>query len=147
MLALYRARNIEDAALAATQIHATCFPKSWDEDYFTNLLRNPASALFFASEAEEIALALLHKVDTEAEILTLGVKPEIQREGIGSGLLWFAEKSLEKEGVSRVFLEVSNKNIAARNLYRKLNYKEINRRPNYYPDGSDAICMEKQLIS
>ena len=146
MFGLYRARNHEEAAINAAKIHATCFPKEWDEAYFLSLLNNPATALFMAREAEEdIAMVLLQKVKNEAEILTLGVTPKVQRQGIGSGLLWFAEKGLEKEGCTRFFLEVSASNPSALGLYKNLNYKEFSKRRNYYPDGSDAICMAKEL--
>ena len=148
MFGLYRARNLEEAAISAARIHAECFPQAWDVAYFESLLSNPASALFLAREAEEdIAFVLLQKVLNEAEILTIGVLPKVRREGIGSGLLWFAEKGLEKEGCSRFFLEVSADNVSAANLYKKLDYTEINIRKQYYPDGSNAICMEKRLGS
>ena len=146
MFGLYRARNIEEAAKNAAHIHAACFPQPWDAAHFKNFLDNPTTYIFFAREGEEdVATILFQKVTTEAEILTFGVLPRIQREGIGSGLLWFAEKALEKEGCTRFFLEVSDANLAARNLYNKLNYKEFSIRKNYYPDGSHAVCMEKQI--
>lgn len=146
MFGLYRARDLEKAAISAASIHSQCFPHSWDASYFKSLLNNPATAIFFAREADEdIALVLLQKVVNEAEILTLCVAPKVQREGIGSGLLWFAEKGLEKEGCTRFFLEVSAANTPALMLYNRLEYKEINIRKQYYPDGSTAICMEKNL--
>lgn len=148
MFGLYRARNLEEAAVSAARIHAECFPQAWDAAYFQSLLNNPSAAIFFAREADEdIALILLQKVLNEAEIITLGVLPKLQREGIGSGLLWFAEKGLEKEGCNRFFLEVSADNVSAANLYKKLDYAPINIRKQYYPDGSNAICMEKLLDS
>ena len=147
MFGLYRARDLEKAAKSAARIHALCFPQAWDISYFQSLLNNPATAIFFAREADEdVAVILLQKVENEAEILTLGVLPKVQREGIGSGLLWFAEKGLEKEGCNRFFLEVSAVNTPALMLYNRLEYKEINTRKAYYQDGSDAICMEKRFI-
>lgn len=144
MFGLYRSRNLKEATQSAARIHAACFSQAWDAAYFEKLLANPATSIFFArEEGEDVALALFQKVTTEAEILTLGVLPRVQGEGIGSGLLWFAEKELEREGCSRFFLEVSAANIFAQKLYNRLNYKEFSRRPRYYPDGSDAICMEK----
>lgn len=144
MFGLYRSRDLEKAAQSAARIHALCFPTAWDISYFESLLNNPATAIFFAREEDDdIALVLLQKVANEAEILTFCVTPKLQREGIGSGLLWFAEKGLEKEGCNRFFLEVSAANTPALTLYNRLKYKEINTRKAYYADGSDAICMEK----
>ena len=146
MFGLYRSSNPEEAAQNAARIHALCFPQPWDAAYFEKLLSNPATSIFFAREGgEDIAVILFQKVTNEAEILTLGVLPRVRREGIGSGLLWFAEKELEREGCTRFFLEVSDANAAAINLYNQLNYKEFSIRKKYYPDGSNALCLAKEL--
>ncbi len=42
-------------------------------------------------------------------------------------------------------MEVSVKNIPARGLYEKLGFRKVGIRKRYYPDGSDAILMEKEL--
>lgn len=42
-------------------------------------------------------------------------------------------------------LEVRRSNVAARSLYRKLNFEERRLRSNYYGPGEDAIVMELRL--
>ena len=42
-------------------------------------------------------------------------------------------------------LEVRRSNVAARSLYRKLNFEERRLRSNYYGPGEDAIVMELAL--
>ena len=49
------------------------------------------------------------------------------------------------KGVAIVTLEVRRSNLAARNLYRKLNFAERRIRKNYYGPGEDAIVMERRL--
>ena len=146
MFALYRERNGEAAAAACARIHQACFPQAWDVEAFQKLLSNPACAVFMAQEAEQpIAMVLLQIVGEEAEIITFGVMPEVRREGIGSGLLWFAEKALGKEGCRKILLEVSADNKAAVTLYERMEYAHIGRRKNYYGGTIDAVCLSKQL--
>lgn len=73
----------------------------------------------------------------EREILNLAVRHAFRRQGIASALI---SELLKSSGA--VFLEVRESNRAAQNLYRKLGFAEVGRRPNYYhsPDET-AIVM------
>ena len=51
----------------------------------------------------------------------------------------------KRENARFVTLEVRRSNVAARSLYRKLNFEERRLRKNYYGLGDDAIVMELQL--
>ncbi|WP_431272740.1 hypothetical protein [Dankookia sp. P2] len=44
-----------------------------------------------------------------------------------------------------MFLEVAAGNAAARGLYQGLGFAEVSRRRRYYPDGSDALVMRRDL--
>jgi ribosomal protein S18 acetylase RimI-like enzyme len=44
-----------------------------------------------------------------------------------------------------MLLEVSSENSAALAFYERSGFTEIDRRPRYYRDGSDAIVMELAL--
>lgn len=145
---LYRDREPTRAAHKAAAIHAACFPNPWDAAAFEKLLANPAGVVFFVCEGEQdVAFILLHMVADEAEILSLGVVPEARRQGIASGLLQFAESCLKKEGARRFFLEVSESNISAKELYNKAEYTLIHKRDAYYVDGSNALCLEKVMAA
>ena len=76
-------------------------------------------------------------------IITIDVRGEFRRLGLGRKLMELAEERLRQRGVSRVLLEVSTQNEHAIRFYQELGY--VNRRhlPGYYPDGSDAYLMEK----
>ena len=49
-------------------------------------------------------------------------------------------------GAERLILEVSAGNDAARALYRGAGFTEIGRRRAYYPDGSDALVLERAWV-
>ncbi len=46
-----------------------------------------------------------------------------------------------------ITLEVRRSNVAARQLYRRLNFEERRLRRHYYGPGEDAIVMELELAS
>ena len=81
----------------------------------------------------------------DGEILTLGVRPEFRRLGIGSRLFASAVNGMVMQGVNRVFLEVAETNTAAIRLYEAAGFEVMGRRPNYYleEDGRrvDALMM------
>ena len=73
----------------------------------------------------------------EREILNLAVSPEFRRQGIGTALI---RHELQRRAIH--FLEVRESNVTARALYRKLGFKEIARRPEYYESPVEtAIVM------
>ena len=71
----------------------------------------------------------------EAEVLTLGVAPEVRRQGIATDLLRAAIAEIRARGGTAMFLEVATGNTAARALYKKFDFVEVGRRRRYYADG------------
>lgn len=83
-------------------------------------------------------------VADEAEIITIGVNPEMRRQGIASAMICIIEKNIKNQGIKKIFLEVASTNEPAKKLYQNLGYKTVGLRPKYY-DGIDAILMSKDL--
>ncbi|HEX3684274.1 MAG TPA: ribosomal protein S18-alanine N-acetyltransferase [Bryobacteraceae bacterium] len=74
----------------------------------------------------------------EREILNVATRREYQRKGIATALL---HRELSKRAI--YFLEVRESNLAARDLYRKLGFVEVARRPEYYEFPVEtAIVMQ-----
>lgn len=79
--------------------------------------------------------------EEEAEILNLAIAPPARRQGIATRLL---EETVAAAG-GRLWLEVRQSNVAARNLYEKLGFQESGVRPNYYHNPpEDGIVMRLQ---
>lgn len=73
----------------------------------------------------------------EREILNVAVDPRYRRLGIATALIKRALRSRATH-----FLEVRESNLAAQNLYRKLGFVEVARRPEYYTSPVEtAIVM------
>jgi len=128
-------------------IHAECFetPRPWSAVEFAAMLAGPGA--FASLDAEGFVLGRV--IAGEAELLTIAVRPEARRTGIGRRLLDRFEAEARAGGATYAFLEVVEDNAAALALYRGAGWAEAGRRRGYYktPDGTrrDAVVMAKPL--
>ena len=84
-------------------------------------------------------------IDDEAEILSIGVTPDRQRQGVGKRLLQRFFEHGTSQNMTRVVLEVAEDNVPAVKLYRDFGFVEFGRRKGYYKQGNrkiDAIMMK-----
>ncbi len=94
------------------------------------------------------AYLLAHVVEEQAEILSLGVAPSYQRQGLASFLLRSVTSELSGQQVRTVFLEVATDNEAAIGLYAGLGFEKTSVRKNYYRRDHgwcDAHMMQLDL--
>ncbi len=126
--------------LELENLHKSCFPdKPWSASDFADLKKSGCDII-----VSQNGFIVWRTVADEAEIITIGVKPDARGNGIASAMLTIVENDAKKYGVNKIFLEVSKNNIPALNLYKINGYKKIGTRPKYY-DGIDAIIMEKDI--
>ncbi len=92
-----------------------------------------------------IGYALVSYIFEEGNLAKIAVDPAFQRRGIASELYMACEKECKKKGVSKLYLEVSEKNEPAISLYKKLGFTKEWVRSKYYSDLSDAIILEKKI--
>jgi ribosomal-protein-alanine N-acetyltransferase len=85
----------------------------------------------------------------EAEILSIGVLPAVQRHGAGRAIMEALIRSLKRAEITRLFLDVAADNEAANALYAKLGFKEIGRRKGYYQrtggPAQDAVNLALEI--
>ena len=123
-----------------SNLHKKCFPnKPWSADEFRDLQKSGCEIIMSQNGFIVYRIAV-----DEAEIITIGVAPQMRRNGIASAMIGIIEKNLKNQGVKKIFLEVSATNIPAQKLYVNLGFKTVGLRPKYY-DGADAIVMAKDL--
>jgi [ribosomal protein S18]-alanine N-acetyltransferase len=93
-----------------------------------------------------VAYAFIHRVADELHILKIAVTPARRGHGVAT---WFLNSCFtmgNRQGANSVFLEVRPSNIPAVELYEKLGFMKIGRRPKYYTDSKeDALVMMKKL--
>ena len=131
-------------APALATIHAAAYPpdEAWPESAFAALLALPTTRGLIDLRG---GLILASVVAGEAEILTLAVHPAARRRGLGRALLDTALDEAAAAGASAMLLEVSDINSAARMLYESSGFTAVGRRRRYYPDGSDALVMRRDI--
>lgn len=123
-------------------IHRACFETPWSEKSFQELLLLPTT---FGWLSEDGFLLCSHTFD-EMEILTICTRPQKRRQGLAKELINHMLEYAKIHQVHKIFLEVSQKNEAAKALYFSVGF-EINAvRKNYYKTSNgftDALCMMK----
>lgn len=85
----------------------------------------------------------------EAHLLTIGVAPKRQRQGLGARLLRQAMAVALADGARTLLLEVRPSNSAALAMYRHFGFVQIGVRRGYYPAANgreDALVMTHPLI-
>jgi ribosomal-protein-alanine N-acetyltransferase len=128
-------------------LHARCFetPRPWSSAEFTDLLNQKHVFLVRAPRG----FALGRAVAGEAELLTLAVHPDARRQGRGRDLLDAYEAAARAASAIESFLEVSEANLGAIELYRSFGYDDSGRRSRYYrsTDGNylDALVLRRPL--
>ena len=130
-------------------IHQASFTGGWSEESITETALSPNSYNFIAeSENQAVGFIIIKIASDEIEIITICTSPEYQRQGIARELLQEAIKHSKQSKAKSIYLEVSENNIAAINLYLSSEFQKTGMRKNYYDeDGnkSNAILMKLDL--
>ena len=92
-----------------------------------------------------VGFAIMQFGETAAHLNLLGVLPSRQRSGIGRKLLQWLEGSAVTAGTFLIKLEVRESNIAARNFYAAMGYREIGLMEGYYQGRDSAVRMSRDL--
>lgn len=115
---------------------------------FRDLLRSPTAILLVAEDEGAIlgdALVLFRKGTAAARLYSIAVDPPARGRGLATVLLVAAEQAAYEGGCLQLRLEVGVDNHAARALYCRAGYREVQSLPAYYEDGSDAIRLARTL--
>jgi ribosomal-protein-alanine N-acetyltransferase len=118
------------------------FPK----EYFLELSKKwPEGFLVAKLGGEIVGYAVGEKDKDSGLIVSVAVKKEWRRRGIGRKLIEKLLENFKKEGMKIVFLHVREENREAINFYQALGFKIIELVENYYSNGENAYLMEKSL--
>ena len=135
---LSRVRELEDASYD--------FP--WSQGVFADCLRAGHPCWVLCVDALIAGYGILSTGAGEAHVLNICIAPDYRGQGLGRHLLRRLLDIARWNGAERVFLEVRPSNPLAKNLYESLGFKDIGKRPRYYPAKNgreDAIVMVLEL--
>lgn len=120
--------------------------EAWDEESLLDELERPGRTfVVFVDDDEAIGYAITMTAGDVADLVRIGVQPSRHREGIARQLLDHLLDAAREESVDRMLLEVSALNTEALAFYADAGFTQIDIRPRYYKDGSDALVMKRSL--
>lgn len=141
----------EDDMARLAEIHRQSFARPWSAGELSKLGRSKGASIWTARNVAISGVAgiegfvIARQAADEAEIITVATARKARRGGVGRSLIEHAIRELRREGVSRLFLEVSETNHAALALYRKLGFVQVGRREAYYGKGGADTEPETDL--
>jgi len=134
---------------AVMEIESRAYDFPWTQGIFRDCLRVGYCCWCCENDGIIQGYGVMSAAAGESHILNLTVRPELQRQGIGSMLLKHFLHLARRHGADTLMLEVRPSNRKAISLYEKLGFNEIGVRRNYYPaeDGrEDALLLALSLV-
>lgn len=140
-------RNMKNSDLHdVSALDTETFDAGWTESMYEGELSKDFSCYYVAVlDGEIIGYAGIWCIHETADISRIAVSESMRRKGIGAALMRVVISEAMRRGCERVMLEVKENNSAARGMYRKFGFREIDIRKNYYRDVS-AVIMELSLL-
>lgn len=128
-------------------IEQASYGTPWSRNMFVEEISNPMGrALVFELNSRVVGYLCSWEILDECHVLNIAVHPEYRRQGVGSAMLKTLETSCQAKGIARILLDVGRRNKPARHLYKKMGFKVVGFRKNYYTElGDDALLMDKLL--
>jgi ribosomal-protein-alanine N-acetyltransferase len=143
----FRAMRTDDLA-GVVALEQRCHVTPWSVRLFEEELACAHAAIDILWQAERLVGCICcRQVCDELHILKVTVDHDFRRCGFGSMLLKHVLERGRAAGCERVFLEVRSDNCGAIALYRSFDFEIIGCRKQYYPDGEDALVMERTLAN
>lgn len=141
----YRSWKFEDIP-KISELEKECFSDPWTYRMF---VEGFSSKLFYGvcavEDGEIVGYACETVLFENAEVDNIAVAESCRRRGVGKKLLKKLETEAKERGARVILLEVRVSNAPAMTMYLKEGFKGIYVRPRYYPDGEDAVVMQKEL--
>ena len=131
--------HVEKLAL----IEKECFSTPWSENALREELENShARVLVAVCDGEVSGYIGAHNILGEVYITNVAVSEKHRRKGMGEKLINSLISLCESENAEFITLEVRESNKPAINLYKKMNFKDVGKRKNFYENPKeDAILM------
>ena len=136
-----RQEDIEEISL----LEEASFNDPYPSYFLSELARdNPETFLVLTLNNEIVGYGVVDRWADDDHLISIAVRPDSRRKGLGEALLVELEKRLSRERPLR--LEVRQSNFAAIHLYSKRGFTKTGLAEGYYGDGEDAIIMEKRPL-
>ncbi len=133
-----------DDVPAILDIERQGYSHPWSESVFLDCFKDTYHLWGACHGSVLVGYAVVAYMVDEAHLLNICVHPRVQSEGVGRHLLRHVLATAAHEGMSQLLLEVRASNARAVALYENEGFREIGKRPGYYPAANgreDARVM------
>ena len=144
--------NIENARLedidVMIKIEKKAFVSHWSRQTFVDELSSDNGHYIRAVEGgKTVGYSGFRYVLDEAHITTLAVDKKFRKKNIGTMLIARLIDDAKNKGIKKLYLEVRQSNIPAQKIYKKLGFKVLDRRREYYQHPvEDALVMQNDNL-
>lgn len=125
-------------------IENASYPTPWSRGAFVREIVENVTATYVVAIQDEaiVAYAGMWTLLDEGHITNIAVHPDHRRRGLGLATLCELARRAQRQGASRLTLEVRPSNRGAQELYRRAGFEVRGLRRRYYSDtGEDAVIM------
>ena len=137
----------ESHVCQVAELEKLCFSDPWSENSVRSELTNPLSLWIVALDGEQVVGYVgSQSVLGESDMMNIAVSTDHRGRGIATELVQVLIAQLRQNGNYQLTLEVRASNVPAINLYNKLGFVQVGRRPNYYRNPKeDALILRKEF--
>ena len=128
------------------ELEKMCFSTPWSEQSIASELQNDL-AVWMVALHDDVVVGYVgsQTVWGETDMMNIAVHPGWRRRGIAEILIEQLIVELKRRGSNSLSLEVRLSNEPAIALYRKLGFRQVGCRPNYYRNPKeDALILRKE---
>ena len=130
------------------ELEKLCFSSPWNQEQLKKQMKDHMHEFIAAISDDGSVLGyvgMMYVLD-EGYIANVAVSPEYRRKGIADRIINELCLICDEHKLSFVTLEVRASNETAISVYRKLEFREVGRRKNYYRNPrEDALILRKEL--
>jgi ribosomal-protein-alanine N-acetyltransferase len=120
-------------------------PDAWTEAVLAEALAGAGRRTVVAEDGEVLGYAVSRVAGDVVDLERIVVRRGARRRGVAGELL--ADLLAHPGGADRMLLEVSAANSAAVAFYVRHGFSQIDVRPRYYRDGTDALVLRRALLA
>jgi ribosomal-protein-alanine N-acetyltransferase len=119
---------------------------SWTQQRVLRSIDDRNTNVVVASDDGHLAgFGIMKYRDDEAHLFLLAVDPSYRRQGVGTALMTWLERTALTAGIGVIYLEARLVNIEARAFYRRLGYREATVVRGYYRGVESSVRLAKDL--
>lgn len=142
----------ENLPLISEYEHDNFMGEAYSLDYLSEIikdnyiLKDNDNIFTINIEDEVVGYIIFHISKDFTDIYKIYIREKNRRNGYGKKLIKEVEKMAKRFNSSKLMIEVRSKNDNAINFYKKLGYKKISVRNDYYQNPSDDAIIFEKLI-